>query len=178
MAGRTQQYPRPASAKHSTLWRCLRPESADFSQFMCHRNWQLQRLKRGRGNHQYKHASLNLKVNFVAINYVAKMLCLQPRYPVAEVMVEIIAINHSPIFCIESELSLRRVIMDVVNEEDFFLKLARREFEPSSASIIHKNYWLNLGTCRKICESIRPTLMLYSHAHSHSTTEATLPKLT
>lgn len=28
--------------------------------------------------------------------------------------------------------------MDVVNEEYFFLKLARREFEPSSASIIHK----------------------------------------
>lgn len=106
VAGRTQQYPRPASAKHSTLWRCLRPESADFSQFICHRNWQLQRLKRGRGNHQYKHASLDLKVkpgSFVAINYVAKMLCLQPRYPVAEVMVEIIARNHSPIFCIQSE---------------------------------------------------------------------------
>lgn len=144
MAGRTQQYPRPASAKHSTLWRCLRPETADFSQSICHRNWQLQRLKRGRGNHQYKHASLDLKVkprSFVAIDYVAKMLCLQPRYPVAEVMVNMI------------------VIMDVVNEEDFFLKLARREFEPSSASIIHKNYWLNLGTCRKICELIRPTLM-------------------
>lgn len=63
--------------------------------------------------------------------------------------------------------------MDVVNEEYFFLKLARREFEPSSPSIIHKDYWLNLGTCRKICESqyapLLLSLSLSLHHRSNST---------
>ena len=167
VAGRTQQYPRPASAKHSTLWRRLRPESADFSQFICHRNWQLQRLKRGRGNHQYKHGSLDLKV--------------KPGSFCSHLLRGEDARNNSQksfsnlLYPQASALSLRRVIMDVVNQEYFFLKLARREFEPSSPSIIHKDYWLNLGTCRKIWESIRPTL---TFTLTLTPPEATLPKLT